>query len=414
MSLSSVLLPRIRSFSILLFLFLSGTALGEVAYWIQTPDNWDNRSNQLGHDLLKQVVAPGGVAAIEVYGASGDNPGLQTIADKMEQGMRGRGAAYLQSRVNDRRRPTQDGADAIFREYTGNHNGIPLRAYAVYTYGSGSALAAFGFYAVNQGAGYQEAVRSSIESLRLSPPSASPTSLLPLGMNSTPATAPAPSSGGDCNSFFGTPGRHRIDYVRNADKLPSRFDFVVDSVSRDGNDVRFIARWATWRVDGRSFGSDFYARAVDSRGNVIEMRGDCAGQEAHGNMRYTYHPATGIMYDYDFRIHDATSPTPTTAGPALGTPTTGPLAKHPKCGPIVGTWKSTTGKRVIDVTADGHLNHTPDHKWDCHPDGKHYRFYWNVGKPRASVWDDIRMDASGQQITFWQAGVAWERFVKGH
>ncbi len=59
--------------------------------WIQAPMGWEDRKSGLGHDLIKQVIAPQGVAVIEVYAGRGENPGLQKIADGMEQGMLARG-----------------------------------------------------------------------------------------------------------------------------------------------------------------------------------------------------------------------------------------------------------------------------------------------------------------------------------
>lgn len=385
---------RLRAaFSLLGMLLCTSAFAGEINYWLPTPKGWEDRNDSLGRDLLKQVVAPGGVAAIEVYGASGDNPGLQVIANTMEQGMRARGAAYLNQRLNDQRRTTTDGYDAIFREYAGDHHGTQLRAYALYTYGNGSALAAFGFYAVNQGAGHRDVVRSSIEGLRFSPPS-----LLPLGMSSMPAPSstpaaahPAPGAPAtgplakspNCAVAVGSwqvQGKDRVIVVNDDGTLGRNPDHTW-SCSSDGKN--FVFRW----VDG----------ARVSVWSNIKM-------EAGGN-RMTFWQA-GVPWERLTRI-DPAAPAQTAAAQDM-------LTRFPKCSAIIGSWKSTTKSRVVEVTPDGHLNHNTDHKWNCHPDGKHYSFHWNVGKPRSSAWDDIRMDPSGQQITWWQAGVAWERFVKMH
>ncbi|RJR46831.1 MAG: hypothetical protein C4576_10525 [Desulfobacteraceae bacterium] len=200
----------------------------QVDFWIQTPEEWENRTGNLGRDLLKQVVAPGGVAVIEVYEAKGGNLGLQVIADKMEQSMLARGASYLQSRTSSSRHNTTDGRDAIFREYKGVYNGIPLRTRGVFTFGNGGAVAAFGFYAENGGAQCREAIWESIGSIRFTAPG-----VLPMadsgdlsGIVGASTSGAQHPGGAGCIGLFKRGSRPDLDYVRDSDKKRTKLQLA--------------------------------------------------------------------------------------------------------------------------------------------------------------------------------------------
>jgi len=66
---------------------------------------------------------------------------------------------------------------------------------------------------------------------------------------------------------------------------------------------------------------------------------------------------------------------------------------------------------ILKVRVDGLMNGNPNYAWTCHPDGSRYCFHWNEDK-RTTAWDDLRKSPDGFQLTLWQAGVAWEHFVK--
>lgn len=154
-----------------LYLFIPLGTLGaeEYDFWVQTPTDWVNKTEGLGNDLKKQVMSPAGDAFIEVYAAKGTNIGVQAIADGMEQAMRQRDTAYLQNRISSRNIQA-DGQPAILREYTGQYNGLPLRAYALYAYGNGGRFAVFGVFVAGQSAKYQQMLHTCVTSLRFSAP----------------------------------------------------------------------------------------------------------------------------------------------------------------------------------------------------------------------------------------------------
>ncbi len=141
----------------------------EYDFFIQTPTDWQNRTDGLNHDLKKQVMAPGEDAFIEVYATKGQNIGVQEIADTMEQAALTKGAVYFQNRVSSQNIHA-DGNPAIMREYTGYHNGILLRCYALYTYGNGGYFMVIGVFVDNQTAKYKNLVYQCVKSLRFSPP----------------------------------------------------------------------------------------------------------------------------------------------------------------------------------------------------------------------------------------------------
>ncbi|WP_027723281.1 hypothetical protein [Maridesulfovibrio zosterae] len=138
-------------------------------FWIQTPTNWNNKTDGLNGGLKKQVMAPDGNAFIEVYAHSGNNPGLQNLADKMEQGIKDRGGIYFQNRITSKN-VQADGHPAIFREYSCNYNGNKLRSCALYTYANGGAVVAIGVYVESLAQKYHNLVYRSIGSLRFTPP----------------------------------------------------------------------------------------------------------------------------------------------------------------------------------------------------------------------------------------------------
>jgi hypothetical protein len=164
---SYIILPIILTF---LIYAASASASGPYDFWIKTPNSWQDKRDSLGNDLVRQLVAPDGNAFIEVYAARGANPGLQAIADGMESGIRQRGGAFLQNRVSSSSGSTGDGQQGIAREYTGNHNGIPLKAVGLYTYGNGKAIVVFGVFVAAMEAQYRDLVYRSILSFRFSPP----------------------------------------------------------------------------------------------------------------------------------------------------------------------------------------------------------------------------------------------------
>ena len=165
---------RTLFFVILTVAFLLSTTLNTVAYgdadfWIQTPNDWTENTEGLTNDLKKQVVSPDRNAFVEVYAASGNNPGLQTIADGMEKAILSRGGVYFQNRISSRN-VMQDNHPAIFREYSSFYNGNKLHAYAIYAYAKGGAVVAIGVFAEDFAGKYQNLVYECINSLRFSPP----------------------------------------------------------------------------------------------------------------------------------------------------------------------------------------------------------------------------------------------------
>lgn len=162
------------SIFLVFFTFSSSvTASDHFDFWIKTPNSWQDKRDGLGNDLVRQLVAPDGNAFIEVYAASGANPGLQAIADGMESGIRQRGGAYLQNRISSRSDSTPAGQAAIAREYTGNHNGVPLKALGLYAYGNGKAIVVIGVFVAAMEARYKDLVYRSVLSLSFSPPKTS-------------------------------------------------------------------------------------------------------------------------------------------------------------------------------------------------------------------------------------------------
>lgn len=160
-------------FMLTVFFLLSAVhnaaAYGGADFWIQTPNEWTENTEGLSEDLKKQVISPDRNAFIEVYAASGNNPGLQAIADGMEQAILSRGGAYFQNRISSRN-IMQDNHPAIFREYSSYYNGNRLHAYAIYAYAKGGAVVAIGVYAEALASSYQNLVYECLNSLRFSPP----------------------------------------------------------------------------------------------------------------------------------------------------------------------------------------------------------------------------------------------------
>lgn len=370
----SGVLPAMLLFIVSIFAGMPAIA-DQVDIWMQTPDGWEDRKSGLGRDLIKQVLAPGGVAVIEVYGSRGNNPGLRVIADRMEQEMLSRGAAYLRTRLSEDRRKTQDGHDAIFREYSGVHNGMPLRAIAVYTFGNGGAVAAFGFYAQNNGAQYRSAVLASIGSIRFSPPGSSATTTA--GAASTPRATTA--SG--CDAVIGTwkwfTGKNHTFGPNGTSSTAQVFWQCMDPQRRI---IRINWNNGKW-VDTVTISAD---------GKRVE------GRNQYGSRVW------GVRHQRPAQPPVSQS-TPSRAATTSKIPA--------KCTGIIGTWQSQENKRVIVVTADGFLDGNPRYTWSCNPDGIHYRFRWEDGA-RVIVWDDLRMDADKLHLTRRQAGSVWDRFVK--
>ncbi|WP_320174404.1 hypothetical protein [Maridesulfovibrio sp.] len=170
-------------------------AYDDYDFWIQTPTGWTHNTQGLSEDLKKQVISPDRNAFIEVYAASGNNPGLQTIADGMEQGILQRGGAYFQNRIASRN-IMQDNHPAIFREYSSYYNGNRLHAYAIFTYANGGAVVAIGVFVESLAHQYQNLVYQSINSLRFSPPNST-------GSNTPYGASPYGGSGNACEKFAG-------------------------------------------------------------------------------------------------------------------------------------------------------------------------------------------------------------------
>ncbi|WP_320172242.1 hypothetical protein [Maridesulfovibrio sp.] len=172
-------------------------------FWIQTPTGWTTNTQGLSDDLKKQVISPDRNAFVEVYAAKGNNPGLQRIADGMEQGILNRGGVYFQNRISSRN-VQADGHPAIFREYSSTYNGSRLHAYGLYTYANGGAVVAIGVYAEQFAGQYRNLVYNSVTSLRFSPP---PTmsSNTPYGAGNTPygGNDPYGSSTDACSRLVG-------------------------------------------------------------------------------------------------------------------------------------------------------------------------------------------------------------------
>lgn len=159
-------------------------AYDDYDFWIQTPSGWNNKQQGLDGGLKKQVMAPDGNAFIEVYAEETNNPGLQRLADAMEQGIKDKGGVYFQNRLSSRNIQA-DGYPAIFREYNCNYNGNRLHSYALYTYANGGAIVAIGVYVESFAHKYKNLIYQSISSLRFTPP---PTMAAndPYGPNNTP------------------------------------------------------------------------------------------------------------------------------------------------------------------------------------------------------------------------------------
>jgi len=371
----SIFLPLVLA---LLLSALSGTPAlaGQIDVWMQTPTDWEDRKSGLGRDLIKQVLAPGGVAVIEVYGARGNDPGVQVIADRMEQGMLARGATYLQTRLSESRRKTEDGHDAIFREYSGLYNGMQLRAIAVYTFGNGGAVAAFGFYAENSGAQYHNAVWASIASIRFTPPGAP--------QQAASVSVPRGGSVSGCDSLIGTwkwfTGKNHAFGPNGTSSASGTSWQCVDSQRRV---VRITWDNGKW-VDTLTISPD---------GKRVEGTNQRGGR------------VWGVSHQ------GQTPAVQNIPAPGSGSGQGATIAVNPKCTPIIGTWRSEQNGRTIMVTADGRLNGNPRYTWSCHPDGMHYNFRWDDG-PRVIVWDDLRMDPDKLHLTRRQAGQVWDRFIK--
>jgi len=185
------------------------SAAQEYDFWVQTPTAWQDRTNSLGNDLRKQVVAPGGSAFIEVYAAGGMNIGVQAIADKMEYGLHARGVAYIQNRISSTNIQA-DGHPAILREYTGYDKSTPLRCHILYTFGSGAGFMVVGVFDDRQADKYRDLVYQSVTSLRFSTPGSSPaTTAQPGGVSpyagtGTPRSATSShTQASDCDGIIG-------------------------------------------------------------------------------------------------------------------------------------------------------------------------------------------------------------------
>ncbi|WP_432734989.1 hypothetical protein [Maridesulfovibrio sp. FT414] len=155
--------------AVTIFSAANATAYDDYDFWIQTPNGWTENTQGLSNDLKKQVISPDRNAFIEVYAARGNNPGLQAIADGMEQGILNRGGVYFQNRLSSRNVQV-DGHPGIFREYSSNYNGNRLHAYGLYTYARGGAVVAIGVYVEQLAGQYRNLVYNSVNSLRFSPP----------------------------------------------------------------------------------------------------------------------------------------------------------------------------------------------------------------------------------------------------
>lgn len=145
-------------------------ALDDSDFWMLTPNAWIDKRDSLGNDLIRQMIARDRNAFIEVYGATGNAPALETVADAMERHIRSKGGTYLSQRISSQRRPTSDGVDAIAREYAGLHNGVPLRALTYTATTPKGAVVAIGVFVEPMADRYQKTVYDSVLSLRFTPP----------------------------------------------------------------------------------------------------------------------------------------------------------------------------------------------------------------------------------------------------
>ncbi|NDV27834.1 hypothetical protein [Desulfovibrio sp. JC010] len=176
----------------------NSSAYADADFWIQTPDNWNETTHGLSSDLKKQVISPDRNAMIEVYAAKGNNPGLQVIADGMEEHGLNNGAAYFRNRISSKN-IMQDNHPAIFREYSSNHEGNRLHAYAIFAYGNGGAVMAVGVFAEALSHQYQNIVYECIKSLRFSPPPTAGSSNPYAGSQGNPYG----NQGGGCERLVG-------------------------------------------------------------------------------------------------------------------------------------------------------------------------------------------------------------------
>ncbi len=135
---------------------------------LEHPASWRDNSVAIKGDLARQLLAPGGDAAVEVYAARGDNPGLERIAATFE----GAGTMpYLARRLSSKT-VRAGAAQGLLRSYQGEHGGNTLEATVLYLYHQGTAYAVIGFGA-RGGAGAGE-MRRIVQSFAVGPKPAPP------------------------------------------------------------------------------------------------------------------------------------------------------------------------------------------------------------------------------------------------
>ncbi len=146
------------------------TMASEVDFWCKWPTSWQDRKDTLGNDLVRQYVSPDGNAFIEVYAARGQNPGVQRLADTLEQAILENGGLYFQNRMKSMDTKAGGTVPAVLREYSGIYNGVLLHAFALYAYGNGGAVTVIGVFPENMTEKYWDTVYQCVVSLRFEPP----------------------------------------------------------------------------------------------------------------------------------------------------------------------------------------------------------------------------------------------------
>ncbi|MFW5488254.1 MAG: hypothetical protein ACNI3A_07545 [Desulfovibrio sp.] len=200
-----------------------GSARAEsVDFWCKWPTSWQNKTDNLGNDLVRQYVSPDNDAFIEVYAARGPKSDLKELANKLEQAILANGGDYFQDRMGSLNMRAGGNVPAILREYSGMYQGTLLHAFAMYAYGNGGLVTVIGVFPESLADKYWDTVYPCVASLRFTPPPGMAAGMnkgvnggmgkempgtMPAAMGATPPQQPSPlptAASNGCNEIVGS------------------------------------------------------------------------------------------------------------------------------------------------------------------------------------------------------------------
>jgi len=348
-------------FAICLLFFVPASVCSQsVDFWVQTPSDWIEKTDRLGKELMKQVVAPDGTAFIEVYGTEGPNPGTRAIADGWESEARQRGADYVQTRLSDMSQQV-DNREGILREYEGTYNGIPIRSFIQYAYGNSGAVVVVGVFVQHAAAKYRDLVFQCVTSLRFSPPRSM----------SGSTSAPASASGSPYDdSPYGT--ATKTDICADIAGEWKWFNGGTAVILADGTIQGTGHSWKCLDSSQRTFliswsnGKWLDTLTLSQDGNRLD------GKNQNGNRVW------------------AERKTPTPSSPPSPKISTSMTLRNA----ILGKWKWFTGS-TPEFRADGTIGGNADNRWELTDAGTRlFTLSWGKGK-----WiDTLTLSPDGKRL----------------